>query len=246
MIGKTWGLKPHIMKWLYLTVVRSSVTYASIVWWPKVLQTTTQQELQKFQRQALLSITGSMCTTPTAAMEVILGIPPLHLHIKEEATLTALRLKTCGLWKQTNTAHTNILKEGIQVTPSMEWICDKTQKQFVMDKPYKINTEEAGDYYTNPDALDVYTDGSKTDTGTGAGVYCQDLNIRIAQALGLTDSPLCRACMEEDETPLHVMLSCRGVTEQRATYIGSSATLHEAIGDLGGLLSFWSELGWME
>ncbi|XP_052738361.1 uncharacterized protein LOC128199150 isoform X3 [Bicyclus anynana] len=63
---------------------------------------------------------------------------------------------------------------------------------------------------------------------------------------GMTDSPLCRACMEEDETPLHVMLSCRGVTEQRATYIGSSATLHEAIGDLGGLLSFWSELGWME
>ncbi|CAH2242262.1 jg25194 [Pararge aegeria aegeria] len=28
--------------------------------------------------------------------------------------------------------------------------------------------------------------------------------------------------------------------------LGSSATLHEALGDLGGLLSFWSELGWLE
>ena len=47
-------------------------------------------------------------------------------------------------------------------------------------------------------------------------------------------------------TPIHVMLRCSSVSEQQATYIGSSATLHEAIGDLGGLLSFWSELGWLE
>ncbi|CAH2237104.1 jg24443 [Pararge aegeria aegeria] len=64
--------------------------------------------------------------------------------------------------------------------------------------------------------------------------------------LGITDSPLCRACMETEETPLHVMLQCNGVAEQRAAHLGSSATLHEALGDLGGLLSFWSELGWLE
>ncbi|CAH2239685.1 jg12461 [Pararge aegeria aegeria] len=63
---------------------------------------------------------------------------------------------------------------------------------------------------------------------------------------GITDSPLCRACMETEETPIHVMLQCNGVAEQRAAHLGSSATLHEALGDLGGLLSFWSELGWLE
>ncbi|CAH2268899.1 jg21168 [Pararge aegeria aegeria] len=62
----------------------------------------------------------------------------------------------------------------------------------------------------------------------------------------ITDSPLCRACMETEETPIHVMLQCNGVAEQRAAHLGSSATLHEALGDLGGLLSFWSELGWLE
>ncbi|CAH2266185.1 jg6482 [Pararge aegeria aegeria] len=62
--------------------------------------------------------------------------------------------------------------------------------------------------------------------------------------LGITDSPLCRACMEADETPTHVLLQCRGVEEQRAAYFGSSASLPIALGDLGGLLSFWSELGW--
>ncbi|CAH2268778.1 jg23797 [Pararge aegeria aegeria] len=47
--------------------------------------------------------------------------------------------------------------------------------------------------------------------------------------------------METEETPIHVMLQCNGVTEQRAAHLGSSATLQEALGDLGGLLSFWNQ-----
>ncbi|CAH2243227.1 jg14525 [Pararge aegeria aegeria] len=55
-------------------------------------------------------------------------------------------------------------------------------------------------------------------------------------------SPQCRACMEADETPTHVLLRCREVAEQRAAYLGSPASLT----DLDGLLSFWSELSWLE
>ncbi|CAH2260568.1 jg18266 [Pararge aegeria aegeria] len=54
------------------------------------------------------------------------------------------------------------------------------------------------------------------------------------------------ACIEADETPTHVMLRYRGVAEGRVAYFGSPASLPEAFGDLGGLLSFWSELGWLE
>ncbi|CAH2233446.1 jg933 [Pararge aegeria aegeria] len=46
--------------------------------------------------------------------------------------------------------------------------------------------------------------------------------------------------MEAYETPTHVLLRCRGVAEQGAAYLGSPASLPEALGDLGGLLSFWS------
>ncbi|CAH2264882.1 jg5708 [Pararge aegeria aegeria] len=55
-----------------------------------------------------------------------------------------------------------------------------------------------------------------------------------------------RACMEADETPTHVLFQYRKVAEQRAACLGSPASLPEALGDLGGLLSFWSELGWLE
>ncbi|CAH2262386.1 jg26893 [Pararge aegeria aegeria] len=64
--------------------------------------------------------------------------------------------------------------------------------------------------------------------------------------LDITECPLCRACMEADETPTHVLLRCRGVAGQRAAYLGSPASLPKALGDLSGLLSFWSELGWLE
>ncbi|CAH2266888.1 jg19892 [Pararge aegeria aegeria] len=49
--------------------------------------------------------------------------------------------------------------------------------------------------------------------------------------------------MKADETPTHVLLRCRGVAEQRVAYLGSPASLPEALGDLGGRLCFWSELG---
>ncbi|CAH2238193.1 jg13027 [Pararge aegeria aegeria] len=64
--------------------------------------------------------------------------------------------------------------------------------------------------------------------------------------IGVTDSPLCRACMEKNETPTHVMLECTGVTEQREIYLGSPATIPEILSNLGGMLGFWNELGWLE
>ncbi|CAH2265560.1 jg10094 [Pararge aegeria aegeria] len=43
-----------------------------------------------------------------------------------------------------------------------------------------------------------------------------------------------------------LVLIKKEVAEQRAAYLGSPALLPEALGDLGGLLSFWRELSWLE
>ncbi|CAH2210091.1 jg3591, partial [Pararge aegeria aegeria] len=45
--------------------------------------------------------------------------------------------------------------------------------------------------------------------------------------------------MGADETATHILLQCRGVAEQSAAYLDSPASVPEALGDLGGLLSFW-------
>lgn len=77
--GKTWGLRPSMMYWTYTMVVRPMITYASLVWWTKMRQRTAITELSKVQRLACLGITGAMRSTPTAAMEVLLDLPPFIL-----------------------------------------------------------------------------------------------------------------------------------------------------------------------
>jgi hypothetical protein len=60
--GKTWGVKPKVIYWLYSVVIRPTVTYAATIWWPK----TCQAELSKQKRMACLGITGAMKTAPIA------------------------------------------------------------------------------------------------------------------------------------------------------------------------------------
>ena len=36
MLGKTWGLKPSIVYWIYTAMVRPIFSYAALMWWPRV------------------------------------------------------------------------------------------------------------------------------------------------------------------------------------------------------------------
>jgi hypothetical protein len=51
---------------------------------------TSQTELSKLQRMTCLGITGAMRTAPTAAMEDLLGLRPLHLQVEAEANIKKL------------------------------------------------------------------------------------------------------------------------------------------------------------
>ncbi|XP_045541475.1 uncharacterized protein LOC123722971 [Papilio machaon] len=63
---------------------------------------------------------------------------------------------------------------------------------------------------------------------------------------GITDSPLCRACMGDEETASHVILHCPAVQEYRVKHLGSPRTLPEITDNIKGLLGFFGELGWLE
>jgi hypothetical protein len=52
----------------------------------------SRRELNKLQRLACLAITGAKKTTRTAAMEVLLGLLPLHVVIEEKAQAGIYRL----------------------------------------------------------------------------------------------------------------------------------------------------------
>jgi hypothetical protein len=110
--GKKWGIKPDMLYWLYNMVVKPIITYAALVWWPKTLQSTAMRKLGKVQRLACLSITGSIKSTPTAAMEALIDLPPLHLVIQGEARLGIYRLQNELRNANIRSGHTNIVNPG--------------------------------------------------------------------------------------------------------------------------------------
>ena len=106
-VGATWGLTPRSVLWLYTAIIRPMLSYASVVWWPKTLRKSVQGQLSQVQRLACLSVTGAVRTAPTAALEVMLNIPPLDLHIYSEAVaaLTALPTTKNNVWRYRTTGH---------------------------------------------------------------------------------------------------------------------------------------------
>ena len=81
-----------MVHWLYTRVIRPFILYGSLVWWPKVMQKTTKNQLGRIQRMACLTIMGAVKSTPTAAIEMLLNLAPLDLLIMVEARMTLYRL----------------------------------------------------------------------------------------------------------------------------------------------------------
>jgi hypothetical protein len=48
-VGKTWGLSPKVVAWLYTSVVRPILSYASLVWWRRVELKNAQKSLSHLQ-----------------------------------------------------------------------------------------------------------------------------------------------------------------------------------------------------
>ena len=83
IVGSTWGTSPKICHWIYLAIIRPMITHAAVVWWPRVELGVARAMLSRVQRLACLAITGAIRTSPAAALEVITGLLPLDIHIKQ-------------------------------------------------------------------------------------------------------------------------------------------------------------------
>ncbi|GJQ72219.1 hypothetical protein Trydic_g3310 [Trypoxylus dichotomus] len=83
--GKTWGCNSNILRCLYISIVRPTVTYWAITWFQKVTLVTTKNTFDKLQRLACVCNTGAMRTCPAATLKVILNLIPLHIVVEEVA-----------------------------------------------------------------------------------------------------------------------------------------------------------------
>lgn len=182
-VGRSWGLSPKITLWLYTAIIRPMLCYAALVWWPRTIQTTAKSKLRQVQRIACLSITGAMRSTPTSAMETLLSLPPLDLHVREMALRSALRLRDLGLWTNRRgiKGHTEAIEAGFKELPLLEFRSDRISPKHIFSKQFtcSLTTHDLD----NVD-IQIFTDGSKTESGSGAGIHSPELKLNISIPLG--------------------------------------------------------------
>jgi len=76
-----WGVSSSLAMILYKAVYVPRITYGASSWYPN-LSSKLRSKLESAQRQTLLAVTGAYRTTSTRALQVIAGVPPIHLQIE--------------------------------------------------------------------------------------------------------------------------------------------------------------------
>ena len=97
-IGKTWGLKPRQAFWIFTAIIRPILAYAAVIWIGATNSSTLVDHLQRVQRLACITITSAYPSTPTAALERLLQIPPIDIFLRGEAYLATYRLERGDMW----------------------------------------------------------------------------------------------------------------------------------------------------
>ena len=126
------------------------LSYAAVVWWTRVDYSTVDKQLEHVQRIACLYITGAIRTTPTSALEVITGLTPLPIFLKQEAMTACFRLKMNKQWKNIYFGHARINRELEETAPETCSRSDSTIAQYVFGKKnYEISIPSRSDLIAN-------------------------------------------------------------------------------------------------
>lgn len=179
-MGRSWGLSPKVMSWIFTAVIRPALLYGVVVWWKRLELRTCQRSLAKLQRMATLAITGAWSTTPGAALEVICGLSPLDLVGKKLALESCYRLKAQGQWGSRLSAPGQLGLETLlrKDAPSSKFPSDMKKPRFRFAKPYRVYIPDRSEWpylaaHLEQMGIVCYTDGSVQERGlTGAGWHC--------------------------------------------------------------------------
>ncbi|KAJ8913420.1 hypothetical protein NQ315_017163 [Exocentrus adspersus] len=182
---------PKQLHWLYTMVI----AYGAIAWWIKALQQSVKNKLSSIQRLACRAITGAISSTPSAALEILLDLPPLHIYLEREARWATYRNRHLAInLPQTNIMEHNRMLEGIESHSVLGMVSDGLPVRINLDLPYNILLPGRDEWERNrTDLLRAdscwYTDGSKTPEGTwllSLYLNCQKTLSRVGRTNGLT------------------------------------------------------------
>ena len=188
LISNSWGLTPDKMMWVYEGIVRPALDYACHIWTPTNNPPSwLTKELDKVQRLALVNVTSCLNSTPTRALERLLDVPPLYLHLKQKAACTVARI-----YNSVHKANWDGISPGNKRGHLFRWRSYLGKELDPMEDiaRYNLNNFTVNLTQTQemPPGWCIYTDGSKTDSGVGLGwLISKDLQAIAEGSLKLND-----------------------------------------------------------
>ncbi|GBM05438.1 Putative protein in type-1 retrotransposable element R1DM [Araneus ventricosus] len=151
--GGNWGISQIRRRTLYKTVIERMLAHGSSAW---CLNPTfkMKRKLSSIQRPFLLHISGAYRTTPTAALQTLLGFSPLHMQLQFEVRFTSiyrLRIPLPPIITYTQPQDLEMKATGWSTHPSEHL------------KPNQMSFEDGEAYIARKDILNIFTDDSKTE-----------------------------------------------------------------------------------
>ncbi|XP_023223128.1 uncharacterized protein LOC111624505 [Centruroides sculpturatus] len=161
-----------------------ALLYAVPVWYEAVYNIHVRRQLLSIQRRFAIQICRSYRTAPTSALLVLAGITPIHIQAK---TIAWYWFASRGQFpwlnniKNYNQANDRITKSMANITTNIQkfGLDGTNQNKVDSNHPHKVNEYTVSmDQEENQTtaAWNIYTDGSRRDEGTGAGVVIMDNN----------------------------------------------------------------------
>ena len=193
-----YGPRPKLVKWAYEGIIRPKLTYACLIWGHEVKTKAMLTKLKALDRLAVRSMATISRRAPQASIEVLTDLLPIELHIKKLGMQALVRLReilpkqainyTKGR-KRHGTPHLQYwheLLEANQIFLRTSDVCSQT----VWDRTYTVNTASFDGHrkHRTHSEYTVYTDGSKTNEGTGAGfIIYHHRDVVIYNSIKLND-----------------------------------------------------------
>ena len=177
MFSRKWGLSPKITNWIYTSIVRPILLYGVVVWWTAFDNVSLCKQFERVQRLMCLSISGALKSTSTHSLNIILNILPIDLFAKGVAFKTALRLKESYGFRVRPFGHGNVSNIR-SIKTDYQYPSTNITNNFTVEFPSRDYWASANTELTS--GINIFTDGSKGEKGSGAGYYNANTNDRCS------------------------------------------------------------------
>ena len=190
VLSKRWGPKPKLVRWVYISIVRARLAYAAIIWSHNINFKTKLNKLKQINRLASMMMVPARRSTPTKALEIINNLMPLDLFLHNQAVKAYNRHKKEYKldWEGRNPNRPTLVGHRLFWANLSNRLLGKLEATDtivpkVLENDFKvIIDDDQGREKPKLSQINVFTDGSKSDTGVGAGYVVMKGKHTVIQA----------------------------------------------------------------